>query len=686
MTGAPEYRKNGLLWAVPAHRRSLIRNSRHASVIISSANRFEELRGALLSDRAQRQVDRLLDEAEAALGRREWTRVHELSQDVLALDPENADARTFLEAAVRASAAGAPSPPAAPAAELPAARPLPPSFGNGRYVVERFLGEGGRKRVYLAHDTKLDRDVAFAAIKTDGLDVDGITRIRREAQAMGRLGDHPHIVTVFDTGEETGAGGVVEPYIVSQYMAGGELTRILDEAERRRLPVADALRIATQIARGLEHAHSHGIVHRDLKPGNVWLTDTDVVKIGDFGLALSLDRSRMTMAGTMVGTAAYMPPEQAMGGQTTASSDLYALGCIIYEMVSGRPPFVGDDVVAVISQHVNTPPVAPSWHTPECPPGLEALITRLLSKEPAQRPASATEVIQALESVDVRSAPPVAATPSEEATAGGIYLRTFVGREAELKQLHAAFDGALSGQGALVMVVGEPGIGKTTVTEQLLTYVAMRGGRALVGHCYEEGSLALPYLPFVEAMRSYALVREKDQLQAELGTGAGEVARIVSEVRDRVAVELPPAGNPEEERFRLFQAVTAFLRNAATAQALCIVLEDLQDGDKGTMDLLVHLARNLAGTRLLLVGTYRDVEVDRKHPLSAALADLRRIESFTRIPLRGLSVDEVHRMLSNLAGHDTPLVLAEGIYRQTEGNPLFIQEVARYIAEAGLIR
>src|SRR5439155_12458971 len=107
-----------------------------------------------------------------------------------------------------------------------------------------------------------------------------------------------------------------------------------------------------------------------------------------------------------------------------------------------------------------------------------------------------------------------------------------------------------------------------------------------------------------ESLRSYALVRETDRLQEELGTGAGEVARIVSEIRDRIAVELPPPGNTEEERFRLFQAVTAFLRNASAAQALCIVLEDLQDGDKGTMELLVHLARSLAGTRLLIVGTY----------------------------------------------------------------------------------
>ena len=184
------------------------------------------------------------------------------------------------------------------AATPPPAPSLPSSFAANRYTVRGFLGEGGRKRVYLAHDTKLDRDVAFALIKTEGLDSDGLARVRREAQAMGRLGDHPQIVTVFDIGEETG-----QPYIVSQYMAGGDLAGVLDRAEGRRLPTAEVLRITGQVCQGLAHAHSHGIIHRDLKPGNIWLTEEGTVKIGDFGLAVALDRSRLTMAGMMVGTA-----------------------------------------------------------------------------------------------------------------------------------------------------------------------------------------------------------------------------------------------------------------------------------------------------------------------------------------------------------------------------------------------
>jgi len=187
-------------------------------------------------------------------------------------------------------------------------------------------------------------------------------------------------------------------------------------------------------------------------------------------------------------------------------------------------------------------------------------------------------------------------------------------------------------------------------------------------------------------MRSYVLAREPEPLRRELGSGAGEVARIVSEVRDRLQIDPPGfAADPKEERYRLFHAVTSFLRNAAAVQPLAIVLEDLHDVDRGTLELLLHLSRNLAGARLLVIGTYRDVEVDRSHPLSGALAELRRGAGFTRVPLRGLTVDEVHRMYEAIRGNSVPWTQAELVHRQTEGNPLFVQEVLRYLVEEGLV-
>src|SRR6266446_5283768 len=267
---------------------------------------------------------------------------------------------------------------------------LPTGFAGGRYQVKAFLGEGGSKRVYLAHDTRLERDVAVAVIRTEGLDEARLARVRREAQAMARLGDHPHIVSIHDVGDEGG-----HPYIVSQYIAGGSLDDLLLRAEDHRLAIAQVLRIAVQICQALEHAHTQGIIHRDLKPSNVWLTREGTAKLGDFGLAVALDRSRLSVEGMMVGTVSYMPPEQALGRAPDARSDLYSLGAVLYEMVTGRPPFVGD-AAAVIARHINAAPVAPSRDCPEMPQALEALILRLLAKTPEERPASATAVHEAL--------------------------------------------------------------------------------------------------------------------------------------------------------------------------------------------------------------------------------------------------------------------------------------------------
>jgi serine/threonine protein kinase len=179
-----------------------------------------------------------------------------------------------------APAAPVAGPPRFEPSPAPAASPLPATLGGGRYRVSRFLGEGARKRVYLARDTSLDSDVAVAVVKTEGLDAEGLIRVRREAQAMGRLRDHPNIVPVFDIGQDGS-----RPYIVSQLLEGGSVDDRLRELEAHKLPIAEALRIGLQVAEALEHAHSLGIVHRDLKPGNVWLARDGTAKLGDFGLA-----------------------------------------------------------------------------------------------------------------------------------------------------------------------------------------------------------------------------------------------------------------------------------------------------------------------------------------------------------------------------------------------------------------
>jgi len=580
-----------------------------------------------------------------------------------------------------ASLSGAAEPSRTPTPQTSPA--LPAAFAGGRYQVQRFLGEGGRKRVYLAHDDRLDRDVAIAVIKTDGLDAEGLTRVRHEAQAMGRLGDHPHIVTVFDIGEEDGPDGQAQPYIVSQFMAGGDLEGVLQQAEDHRLPINEAARIAVQVWQALQHAHSRGIIHRDLKPGNIWLTEDATAKLGDFGLAVALDRSRVTQAGMMLGTVSYMPPEQALGRQADARSDLYSWGCVLYEMVTGRPPFLGDDAVAIISQHINTAPVAPSWHNPEVPRALEALILRCLAKDPAERPESAAAVpkaVQAMMDTAAGIADKAVHEPNPlDRLAGGV----FVGREKEMDELRAGLEDALSGHGRLLMLVGEPGIGKTRTSEELATYAALRNTQVLWGRCYE-GEGAPAYWPWVQLIRSYAHDRDPQALMSEMGPGAADIAQVVSEVRERLpGLPTPPALEPEQARFRLFDSITTFLRNASNRQPIVLVLDDLHWADKPSLVLLQFLARELRGARLLVLCTYRDVELRRQHPLSQTLGELAREGLSQRILLRGLTERDVARFIEITAGVTPPHALVEAVYRETEGNPFFVNEIVRLLVTDG---
>ena len=525
----------------------------------------------------------------------------------------------------------------------------------------------------------LDREVAFALIKTDGLDDVSRTRISREAQAMGRLGSHPHIVTVFDLGEHEG-----QPFMVTELMGGGDVEKVLEEAGDEKLSLDHAVSIGIETCRGLEFAHSQGIVHRDLKPGNVWLTSDGIAKIGDFGLAVSLDRSRLTTEGMMVGTVSYMPPEQAMGGEVTPKSDLYSLGAMLYEMVTGRPPFLGDDAVAIIGQHINTPPVSPTWHNPQCPRPLEALILRLLAKDPSERPGSATDVLAALDAVQIgtgveETSADVDGAHALASLAGGV----FVGRQREMGELKAALEDTLSGRGRMVMLVGEPGIGKSRTAQELATYAGLRHAQVLWGRCYE-GEGAPPYWPWVQAIRAYVRDRDVDQLLLEMGAGAADIAEIVSDVGDRLpGLRAPAALDPEQARFRLFDSVCAFLTRASRTQPLVLVLDDLHWADQPSLLLLEFVARELSGARLLLVGTYRDMEVSRRHLLSTTLGELNRERLFQRVLLRGLDQDDAGRFIELASGIGPPRGLVEAVHRQTEGNPLFVTEVVRLLVQQG---
>ena len=202
----------------------------------------------MASERTQRQIDRLLDQAEEAITSEDWYTVASRARAVLALDPENSDGLNYLAAADRALTTSGPIPQGQPE---PSRTDQPTSFANDRYQVKRFLGEGGKKKVYLAQDTLLDQEVAFALIKTEELNEVSRARITKEAQAMGRLGSHLQIVTVFDLGEHEG-----QPYMVTELMGGGNVERVIEDAPVHRLPLEQVIDIAKETCRGLQFAHS----------------------------------------------------------------------------------------------------------------------------------------------------------------------------------------------------------------------------------------------------------------------------------------------------------------------------------------------------------------------------------------------------------------------------------------------
>ncbi len=397
-----------------------------------------------------------------------------------------------------------------------------------------FSVKAAASAVYAAYDTALRREVALATVKTEGLDEAGLVRVRREAQSMALLGDHPHIVTIHDIGDDEG-----RPFIVSQFMSGGSVEDLLDRADDHRLSISDAIRIAGELAAALEHAHTRGVIHRDLKPANVWLSEDGEARLGDFGLAVVADHSRITSEGMMVGTVAYMAPEQALGGEVGTTADLYSLGALLYELLTGRPPFVGGDAVSIISQHLNTQPMAPSWHNPAVPRSLGGLVLELLAKNADERPTSAAIVRRRLEEIAAHPSEPtleisaVAPLPASQRLARIGRRGRFVGRTEELGVLKTAVEAALEGRGGIALVSGEPGIGKSRLVEEAGVYARLRGAQVLTGRCYETEPVRL-LLPFAEAIRAYVVQEPPDDLKMELGEGASDVASLVSEIRQRL--------------------------------------------------------------------------------------------------------------------------------------------------------
>ena len=273
-----------------------------------------------------------------------------------------------------------------------------------------------------------------------------------------------------------------------------------------------------------------------------------------------------------------------------------------------------------------------------------------------------------------------------EPAGAGLARTPFVGRRDELTRLERSLAAAAAGRGGLVLVTGEPGIGKTRSLEQFAQRARELGAQVLSGACYD-GDSGPPFGPFAEAIAAHAKRAERGELERDLGGYAATLAILAPDLRERLAgIAAPVPLTPDEERWRLLDAVVQFLGALTKRAPVVLILDDLHWADRGSIAMLRHVARSARRGRLLVVGAYRDVELDRQHPLSEALAALRREVEYERIPLTGLAAGEVEELLVGLAAHDVPAALVAAVSAETEGNPFFIREILLHLVEEGRLQ
>ncbi len=548
---------------------------------------------------------------------------------------------------------------------------------NDRYRIDLKLGQGGMGTIYSAHDTLLDRQVAIKVlgeINQSNLSEEASNHLLREAQAAARL-NHPNIVAIYDAGK---AGDLA--YIVMELITGESLY------VRRPAAIADILSINRQICAALAHAHANGIIHRDLKPENVIVSDDGIVKLTDFGLARSIT-SRLSREGLLVGTVLYLAPEAALGKPVDGRSDLYSLGVMMYEMTTGKLPFTDNDPMTVISQHIYAPIPSPRLLRPDMPAALDSLIVQLMSKDPDQRPATATDVQQLLELMEVAISSGIAASGAavELPLLDRLVRNRLIGREKEMAEINRLWQHASNGEGGFIFVTGEPGIGKTRLLREMEARVSISGSKVYFGECYAEGNT--PYAPFRQIIKDS--IEDAGEALDLPGYIMADLITIAPELRGRFP-HFPP--NPTldalSEQQHVFESVVAWCAALAAVKPILVVVEDIHWADSGTLYLLRHLARRARKLRILVAMTYREADITDSCCMPQVLYDFNRERLAERIKLIRFDHEQTRQMLAAMLGSEGEIDanLADAVYHETEGNPFFIEEVCKALIEEEKLR
>ena len=559
-----------------------------------------------------------------------------------------------------------------------------------RYEVVEQIGAGGMGVVYRCLDRQTGQPVAAKVMATTGHDAQE-HRLRREYRALQRV-HHPNVVGVVAWGLHEGRF-----FYVMELIDGVTLTEFESFPDAARGAESRAgvdrflITISTVLA-ALDAVHSAGIVHRDIKPQNIMVDRDGVVKLMDFGLVQGVEGSMSdTVSGSLLGTVGYMSPEQVRGRRVDRRSDLYSIGVILYEFLTGQRPFTGDSAIGVLTRILNERPVAPRLHCGWIAPALEDIVLRLLNKNPEERYRSALEVAEALRRVSVAGS---WVDPAEQSWSSGAYsiprtANRMVGRESLLERLKSITERVVRGRGQLVLLSGEAGVGKSRLILELSTSFPDGGVACIRGACYENEGIY--YQPFLEALAEYrrlaaidATPRARVNLEASLRASFRHLAPEMS--GESGEAEATAGRGDLSEQMKLFDLAARFLARLSRTMPLVLALEDLQWADEPSLELVRFLARNLKNERILLLCTFRTEDramAAAPRQLGAFLAAVQR-EGLTEQELKIARLDReaTAEMAAALLGRESiPDQMAEAIHRNSDGNPYFITEIVKAVAE-----
>ena len=556
-----------------------------------------------------------------------------------------------------------------------------------RYEILSEIGRGGMGAVFRAHDPVLGRDVAVKVIPPQLFTDEAEERFRREARAVAGL-DHPGIVAVHDFGHHERA-----LFLVMSLVRGEDMRGLLED---NALSTAEILEVLAQVASALDCAHRSGIVHRDVKPENI-LIERDGgslrARVTDFGLALASRDQRLTMAGMVVGTVAYLAPEQLAQGVLDGRADIYALGTILYEALTGQPPFDGGFATMFIRIASETPPSLRAMGL-DVPESLDALVTRCLAKDRDQRPQTARELAEALTRIRSELTDPKITPRAYQLTGRMVRTRPagLIGRGTELETLRSALGVAASGEGRFVMIGGATGVGKTRLVDELERVAALRDIPMFRARCVDFDD-ALPYNTLCQLVQQYFRVRgaEAGRQFADLAPELTQTFPLLADIRElRGATSgktVPGDGSTQlrDDRTYIFELLARSYIRMSNGKPLVIVFEDLHVANV-TVDALQYIIHRLGPFPILILGTYRSDEADRRTPIVRLLDNFQGDRRFELITVAPFTPSEHRQFLQYIIGSESiDEQVVQRTYAVTDGSAHFTSELTRSLIDSGEI-